>query len=257
MQTEQFSQAIVRKPSQSITNGITTADLGIPDFKKAIIQHEAYVEALRRCGLDVTVLEADEDHPDSVFVEDTAIVTDRVAIISRPSPKSRQSEIVSMCKTITKLFKDVRKIEAPGTLEGGDVMRIGSRFFIGLSGRTNKEGAQQLIAHLQDYGYEGYMVEMEGLLHLKTGVSTLGDNAILVDHLLAATGQFRSYQHIQVVAEEAYAANCIRVNDYVLFARGFPKTKKELVEAGFNLIELDMSEFMKLDGGLSCLSLRF
>ncbi|MCG8337076.1 MAG: arginine deiminase family protein [Proteobacteria bacterium] len=257
MPTEQFSQAIVRKPGLSIIRGITTADLSTPDFSKAMIQHDAYVDALRYCGLEVTVLDADEDHPDSVFVEDTAIVTDQLAVITRPAPESRQSEIISMGKTIDKMFKDVRKIEAPGTLEGGDVMRIGSRFYIGLSGRTNKEGAQQLIINLEDYGYEACTVKMDELLHLKTGVSTLGDKTILVDPELASEEQFKPYQHIKVESAESYAANCIRVNDFILFAQGYPITKQKLVEAGFKLIELDMSEFRKLDGGLSCLSLRF
>ncbi len=257
MSTEQFSQAIVRKPCYSLTSGITTADLGTPDFQKALLQHDAYVDALRLCGLKVTILEADEDHPDSVFVEDTAVVTDRMAVITRPSPKSRQSEVISMGKTINGLFQEIRTIEAPGTLEGGDVMRIGRQFYIGLSERTNKEGARQLVSHLQEFGYAGNTVEMEELLHLKTGVSTLGNNSILIDRRLANSEHFKPYQRIQVDSEESYAANCVRVNKYLLFAKGYPKSKQKLVDAGFNLIELDMSEFRKLDGGLSCLSLRF
>jgi dimethylargininase len=155
------------------------------------------------------------------------------------------------------LFDQIEQIKAPGTLEGGDVLQIGKKFFIGISERTNDNGAEQLINIVGKFGCEGFKVPMRNLLHLKTGVSYLGNDTILIDKELAMIDLFKTYHSIIVDDEETYSANCIRVNDFVVFPKGYPKTLKKLINAGFAVKDLEMSEFRKLDGGLSCLSLRF
>ncbi len=151
-------------------------------------------------------------------------------------------------------------ILAPGTVDGGDICEAEDHFFIGLSHRTNEEGAGQLTAHLAELGYTSSNVdirEMASILHLKSGISYIGDNTLVVMEEIAASEGFRAFNLIQVCAEEGYAANCVRVNDRVLVASGFPRFTAELRARGFNPLVLDMSEFQKMDGGLSCLSLRF
>jgi dimethylargininase len=202
-------------------------------------------------------MEEDDALPDSVFIEDTAVLTDKVAIVTRPFPESRIGETDAVSDVLQNLFSHVEYIEEPGTLEGGDVLQIGNRFFIGISERTNKEGANQLIGILESFGYRGFKVPLRQLLHLKTGVSYLGEDTILIGKELIQEKRFNPYKKIRVEGSESYAANCIRVNDYILVPKGYPNTFQTLTEAGFNLKEVDMSEFRKLDGGLSCLSLRF
>ncbi len=255
--SERFTKIVVKKPGSSLVNGITSANLGFPDFKEAKIQHNSYIDCLNDCGAEVIIMEADEQYPDSVFIEDTAIVTGKFAIITRPYPLSRQTETDSVSRVLFDLFEEIEQIKAPGTLEGGDVLQIDNKFFIGISGRTNKNGAEQLVEIVGKFGYQGFKIPMQNLLHLKTGVSYLGNNTILVGKELVGENLFKPYESIIVDDEESYAANCIRVNDFVVFPRGYPKTLQKLTNAGFTTKELEMSEFRKLDGGLSCLSLRF
>lgn len=252
-----FTKAIVRKPAISMIHGITTADLGKPEISLARDQHSAYIEALKQCGLEVIVLEADEAHPDSVFVEDTAVVTDRMAIITNPAPESRKGEIREIKDLLLSQQANLSFIEPPGTIEGGDVMQVENKFYIGLSERTSQSGADQLIQLLTRHNYTGIAVPMKELLHLKTGISYLGDNAIVVFGELTREPLFAGYRQIVIDKEESYAANCIRVNDFVLIPEGYPRAKSSIEAAGFKTIPLEMSEFRKLDGGLSCLSLRF
>jgi dimethylargininase len=161
-----FTDAIVKAPCQNLTQGITTAELGQPDYLLAVQQHAAYVNALRHCGLHVTELEADEGHPDSTFIEDTALVTPACAIITRPGAESRRGETVSVANELRKFFPSLHTIEQPGTLDAGDVMMAGDHYYIGLSSRTNEHGAQQLIAILEHHGLHGSMVPMADGLHL-------------------------------------------------------------------------------------------
>lgn len=240
-----------------MVHGLSAAGLGRPDYGKALEQHAAYVEALRGCGLAVIVLEADEDYPDSVFVEDTVVLSENTAVITRPGAASRRGEEKSMALALAEFYPKLGRVLAPGTLEGGDVMRAGDRFFIGLSGRTNPTGAQQLAAILQRHGYETVLVPLLKVLHLKTGVSCLGDNRLLACGEFLAQPLFSSFDVIPVPAEESYAANSLRVNGRVLVPAGFPRTRQAIEHAGYETIALDVSEFRKLDGGLSCLSLRF
>ena len=251
-----FTRAIVRAVPETIDAGITSADLGKPDYGKACEQHDRYVGALERCGLKVTVLGADERYPDSAFVEDTAVVTDRCAIIANPGAAGRRGEVHQVEEVFSGLYENVERIVSPGTLDGGDVLQVGDHFYVGLTRRTNREGAEQLSALLRGYGFGASFVKLRRFLHLKTGVAYLGGNDLVVAGELVANDEFEGFDKIFVTPEEEYCANCIRVNDHVLVARGCEKTKEKIVERGYEVIELEMSEFRKVDGGLSCLSLR-
>lgn len=253
-----FNRAIVQKPCRNIADGITSADLGKPDYQKALIQHASYVQALRDCGLEVTQLEAVEEYPDSVFIEDIALLTPKVAVVTRPGAPSRRGETEGIREVLQEFYEEIDEIQPPGTLEAGDVMMAGDRFFIGLSERTNREGADQLQAILHKNGYSTFVIELNSLLHLKTGVSYLENNTMLVAPELKESDQFDDYRTIVVPFEERYAANCIWVNGRVIIPQGYPATRKKLEDAGFeHIVAVDTSEYRKLDGGLSCLSLRF
>ena len=252
-----FKNAIVRKPGRSIVQGISSADLGRPDYNKACIQHSAYIEALRECGLEVLVLEALEEYPDSTFIEDNALLTKECAIICRPGAKSRKGETEGIGEVLKRFYDNIYIIERPGTLEAGDVMMVGKHFYIGLSDRTNTRGATQLIRILEKHGMSGSTITLEHVLHLKTGVSYLENNTLLASGEFLSKQDFTDFNIIEVEDDEAYSANCIWVNGKVLVPQGYPITKSKIEKAGYPLIELEMSEFRKLDGGLSCLSLRF
>ena len=252
-----FNTAIVRKPCKNLVNGLTTANLGKPDFQLALKQHGEYVEALKECRLQVTVLEADEDYPDSTFVEDTALLTPNIAIITNPGADSRREEINEMSKVFEGLFSNVEYIKDAGRLEAGDVMMVGNHFFIGLSERTNQDGANQLISILERYRHTGSKLALDNMLHLKSGVSYLEDNNLLLTGDFIDRLEFKKFNKILVDDDESYAANSLWINDKVLVPKGFPKTKAKIENASYKTIEVDVSEFRKLDGGLSCLSLRF
>ncbi len=254
-----FTNVIVRKPGRSLVNGITSEDLGKPDYEKALKQHETYIGALKKCGVKVTVLEADERYPDSCFVEDPAVVTKKCAIITNPGASSRKGEQVEIKKVLKKFYdeKNIEEIKDPGTIEGGDVMMVGDHFYVGLSARTNEEGARQFIEILNKYGYDGTMVPLEKVLHLKTGLAYLENNNLLVAGEFVDSPIFKDFNRVIIDEREGYSANCIWVNGTVLIPEGYGKTKKAVEELGYKIIEVDTSEYRKVDGGLSCLSLRF
>jgi dimethylargininase len=255
-----FARAIVRIPGSNFADGLTTADLGVPHFDEVLNQHAHYCDALRECSLDLTILEPDLRFPDSTFVEDTAILTPEAAIFCRPGAVSRGGEVAAIRPVIEQFHNSIFGIEAPGTVDGGDICQAGNHFFVGLSQRTNQEGMCQLAVHLNALGYTTSTIDiraMKSILHLKSGISHIGDNTLVVMDEMAANPQFRRFDQIRVSAEESYAANCVRVNGRVLVAAGFPHLTEDLAARGFSPFLLNMSEFQKLDGGLSCLSLRF
>lgn len=255
-----FKNVIVRKPCKSMIDGITSApELGKPDYDLALKQHASYIEALKKCGVGVSILEADENYPDSCFVEDTAVLTRKCAIITNPGAKSRKGEEKNIIATIKKFYAEdkIEYIKNPGTLEGGDVMMVGDYFYVGLSARTNKEGAEQFINILRKYGLDGTAVELKEVLHLKTGLCYLENNNLLISGEFIKDSRFEKFNKIIIDEALSYSANCIWVNDKVLVPAGYDKTKKQIEEAGYEVIEVDTSEYRKLDGGLSCLSLRF
>ena len=235
-------------------------DLGRPAIAGTLAQHEAYCQALERCGLTLTRLAADPRHPDSTFVEDTAVVAPGFAVLTRPGATSRQGEVEEIRPAVEQFFPSPLEIIAPGTLDGGDICEAGRHFFIGVSLRTNGEGARQLTRFLDSAGFTSSIVDVRrtrGILHLKSGVVALDERTLVAIDALAGHDAFRGYDVIRVNEDEAYAANCVRVNDHVLIADGFPRLAGSLAWRGFDLVPLAMSEFRKMDGGLSCLSLRF
>lgn len=252
-----FSKAIVRTPSRSMIDGLTSVNLGKPDYEKALIQHQDYTQALKQCGLEVTCLPAIEEYPDSTFVEDVALLTPKCAIMTNPGASSRKGEVRKIEQTVSQFYKALEKIVPPGTVEAGDIMMVGSHYFLGLSERTNMDGAKQIIEILTKHGLSGSVVTLTEVLHLKTGLGYLEKNNLLACGEFLTKQEFRKYNLLEVPLEEAYAANSVWINGTVLTPKGFPKTKALISDAGYKIREVDVSEFQKIDGGLSCLSLRF
>jgi dimethylargininase len=249
-----YTKAIVRKPGRNFAEGITTAKLGKPDFEKALEQHAAYCDALAQCGVELTVLEADERYPDGCFVEDTAVVNSRIAVITHPGAVTRRGEEAEIAKVLSG-YRTLATIETPGTLEGGDILRVENHYYIGLSERTNSEGARQLAAILSKHGFtSSEIIVMDGL-HLKSDIAYLGRGNFI------STPAFSKIVYpantVILDQDENYSANCLPVNGFLLIPGGFPKSKKKIATLGYNIIELEMSEFRKMDGGLTCLSLLF
>jgi dimethylargininase len=252
-----FKQAIVRRPCPAIVDGLTSSDLGKPDYDLAMKQHLQYMKALMSCGLNITILDPDNDYPDSTFVEDTALLTPKCAIITNPGAPSRKGETKEIASLLSGHFEDIETINAPGTVDAGDIMMVGSHYFIGLSDRTNNEGANQVIAILEKYGMSGSQVPLSKVLHLKTGISYLENNTFLAAGEFIDHPDFKSFNILTVDEDEIYAANSIWVNERVIMPAGYPKTKKKLEHAGYKILPVNTSEFRKIDGGVSCLSLRF
>jgi len=272
-----FKTAIVRPPTPNFAQGLTTVDLGIPDFSLAMRQWEAYCAALESCGLDLIRLDPDPAHPDATFVEDTAVLTPHGAMLTRPGAPSRLGEVTAIAAAVRRAYPHVEQIAAPGTLDGGDICEAGHHVFLGISHRTNAEGARQLAAHLARQGYASSTVDiraMTSILHLKSGIAAIGaagkgrggisgkGETLVVMEDMAGRAEFTGpgfadFDRLPVAADESYAANCVRVNDRVLVAAGYPRMTAELIRRGYDPLPLDMSEFRKMDGGLSCLSLRF
>ncbi len=255
-----FTRALVRPPAATFAGGITTSALGPPDLKLALEQHEEYCRTLESLGVALERLEPDPAFPDSTFVEDTAIVTRRGGILTRPGATSRMGEVESVRAALEPWFPGIEAIAPPGTVDGGDICEAGSHFFIGRSSRTNAEGAAQLTTWLARGGFESSVIDIRNtpsLLHLKTGLSWLGGRRLLADAALDGHEALRGWDVVRVPPGEAYAANCIRVNEVVLVARGFRATQHLLGRLGYEVVEVGMTEYRKMDGGLSCLSLRW
>jgi len=252
-------RAIVRPPGSSFSEGLTTVDLGRPDLARARQQHQVYCETLERCGLTLTRLPEDARYPDSTFVEDTAILAGDRAILTRPGAPSRAGEVAAIREALSAFYGTLESIEAPGTLDGGDVCEAGEIALIGISRRTNEEGARQLAAILSEEGFAARAVDIRGIgeiLHLKSGLSYVGRGRVLAIDALGGHAALRGLEVIRVEPLEGYAANSILVNDRLLIAAGYPRLEGSLRGAGYDVVPLEMSEFQKMDGGLSCLSLR-
>lgn len=252
-----FRNAIVRKPGRNLVEGLTSANLGLPNYEKALAQHAHYVQALHDCGLHVQKLDADDAHPDSTFIEDVALLTAHCAIITRPGVRTRRGETKKILPAIEKYYTNIEQISAPGTLEAGDIMMVADQYYVGLSTRTNQAGAAQLIKLLKQYDYTASIINMQDMLHLKTGLAYLENNVLLAVGEFLTNPEFKRFNIIEIPEEESYAANSIWINGTVLIPAGYPKSKALIESAGYEVVEVDVSEFRKLDGGLSCLSLRF
>ena len=256
-----FTKAITRRPCRALINGIATAQFGegTPDYDKAIAQHDKYVETLRGLGLEVLVLPGDERYPDSCFVEDPAVVMERCAVITNPARDSRNGEKYEIIDAIRKYYTDdqIFHIEAPGTMEGGDVMRVGDHFYVGQSDRTNAEGFRQFEAIVSRFGYTASPVPVTEGLHLKDFAIYLENNNMLVTEVMDKEPQFKDFNRFVIDADELYAVNSLNINGTVLVPKGFPKTQKIIEDLGYPVILMDTNEFRLIDGSLTCLSLRF
>jgi len=255
-----FTRAIARRPAPTFADGLTSVSLGVPDYDKVLRQHEAYCDALLRTGVEVLLLDPDDRYPDSTFVEDTAIVARGCAIVTRPGAQSRLGEAAEIRAPLSQFFATLDEIVAPGTVDGGDVCEADDRAFIGLSHRTNREGAEQLAAWFGKRSIPATIVDirdLDSILHFKSGWANLGDGTYVVIDELVDRLDVPHESIVRTAPEEAYGANCVRVNDVVLLAAGHPRLQADLVKRGFTPLVLDMSEYQKMDGGLSCLSIRF
>ena len=256
-----FTKAITRKPCKALIDGITTAMFGegTPNYETAIKQHDNYVETLRSLGLEVLDLEADERYPDSCFVEDPAVVMAECAIITNPATDSRNGEKYEIVDAITQFYSDdqIFHIEAPGTMEGGDVMLVEKHFYVGQSDRTNAEGFRQFQDIVAKFGYEATAVPVTEGLHLKDFVIYLEKGNMLVSPKMNEEPAFSEYTRFVIEPEELYAINSMNINGTVLVPDGFPNTLKLIQDLGYPTIVMNNSEFAKIDGSLTCLSLRF
>jgi dimethylargininase len=252
-----FISAMVKTPCKNMVNGISHANLGKPDYGLACRQHDQYILALEACGLAVTVLEPDEAFADSTFIEDTCLVTQKCVVITRPGAISRRGETRAVAEAMCGLDRPMACITSPATLDAGDVMMVNDHFYVGLSQRTNPAGAARLEQILNPFGYTVSAIPLTSVLHLKTGVSYLENNCLLAWGEFVNRPEFAAFCLLKVDDTEAYAANSVWINGRVLVPEGCDKTRAMIEAAGYDTIAVNVSEFRKLDGGLSCLSLRF
>jgi len=249
-----LTSAVVRRPGPGFSNGITTSDLGKPDGALTLRQHSDYVQALRACGLAVRILDSDDQYPDCPFIEDTAVVLGNILVITRPGAESRRGEEVRVEEALSSEFEMVRRIEEPGTLDGGDILVMDDRVWIGLTARTNRTGAEQLAGMASSMNMDARLVEIPVGLHLKTFVGSAGSGRVMIDGRLADHPAFRDVERYVVSTREAYAANCREVNGNLILPAGFPDVAEQAGIWGLRPIAVEMSEFRKMDGGVSCLS---
>jgi dimethylargininase len=248
--------AITRRPAKTMAAGITTSQLGPPVYEKALDQFDAYIKTLDHCNISVMVLDPMTDCPDAHFVEDTAVIVPEVAIVTRPGAASRRGEVASI-ENAARPYRDTVRIRPPGTVDGGDVLVIDRQVFIGLSNRTNRAGATQLGECLAAFGYTWTTVPVAAGLHFKSSVNAVSEDTLLTTQSFAKHPALARFRRLVVSEEEEYAANTLLINDHLILPAGYPDTLKKLKVLGKPIIELDTSEFRKMDGGLTCLSLRF
>jgi dimethylargininase len=249
--------AITRAVSPAIVNCELTFVARQPiDLSKAREQHRGYEQLLEKLGARVISLPAEPALPDSMFVEDAAIVLDELAVILPLGTESRRPEAASLAKALTK-YRKIEYVTAPGALEGGDVLRIDRQLFVGLSSRTNLEGIRQLTAILAPHGYQVAAVPVTGCLHLKSAVTYLGRNTLLANRAWFDANPFVDYDWIDVAPEEPHAANALTIADTVIFPASFPLTRARLEARSFLVTPLDISELQKAESGLTCSSLLF
>ena len=224
------------------------------DLELARLQHHAYVNMLRELGCDVTALPAEADLPDSVFVEDTAFILPEVAVITRPGADSRKPETDSIIQALTPLTKMVC-VQEPATVDGGDVLVLGKRIFIGRSTRSNQEAVDQLNDRLSKYGYSVTGIKLHDCLHLKSAVSRVDEKTLLINKNWVDPSDFEEFDLIEVDPSEPQAANCLPVGGSIIFPSAFPKTAARLEARGYQVITLDISELAKAEGAVTCCSL--
>jgi dimethylargininase len=249
--------AITRAVSPGIVNcELTFVARQSIELAKAEEQHRAYEQLLEKRGARVISLPAEPALPDSMFVEDPAIVLDELAIILPLGTASRRPEATSIAQALGQ-FRKLACVDLPGHVEGGDVLRVGRRLFAGLSSRTNAEGIRQLASILAPYGYEVVSVAVTGCLHLKSAVTYVGRNTLLANRAWFDAKPFSGFEWIEVAREEPHAANALLIGGTVIFPASFPRTREQLEARGFHVTPLDISELQKAESGLTCSSLLF
>lgn len=252
-----FTSAIVRRPAISVVNGLRAVDTGAPSVAGVRAEHDAYIAALGRAGAAVTVLDPLEDYPDSIFVEDPALVFGEAAILLRPGVESRAGEVAAIAPVLRERFPQVLELEA-GYVDGGDVLVTPDRVMIGLSARTDRQGADELIALLKRINRRGEIFHTpEGVLHFKSDCALVDEGTVLSTTRLAASGVFDAFRVIETPAGEEGAANALRVNDTVFVGADFPGTIDLLRREGLSVEPLATGEIAKINAGLSCMSLRW
>jgi dimethylargininase len=247
--------ALANRPSPALAAAeLTFLERDPIDVATALRQHDAYVATLRAAGLDVEVLDVNRECPDSVFVEDVAVILDEVALMTTMGTPSRRAEVAGMRAAIAR-YRDVVDMHLPATLEGGDVLRVGRRLFVGLSTRTNQAGVEALRAVAGPYGYEVVPVTVPGALHLKTGITALDDETCLVNREWVDGAPFAGFRLVDVAAGEPFGANVLRLDDQLIMNAAHPRTAAAVRALGYQVSTVDISEFGKAEAGLTCMSL--
>ena len=249
--------AITRLVSPSINQCELTLLARQPiNYKRACEQHKRYEDALRSLGLEVISLDAEADLPDSVFVEDVALVLDECAIMLNPGASSRRLEVASVEKALVP-YRDIYRIQPPATVDGGDILRVGKTIYVGLSSRSTEEAIGQMAAILEPRSYKVRAVRVTGCLHLKSAVTQVSKDTLLINPEWVSKNDFPGMQFIEVDLSEPYAANAVLVNGTIIYPSAFPKTREKLEEASIPILVVDADELAKAEGAVTCCSLLF
>jgi dimethylargininase len=249
--------AITRKVSSALVNcELSFTERRPIDMEKARAQHRAYEELLGKHGVRIISLPEESDLPDSMFVEDPAIVLDEVAVICPLGTESRRKEAPTIASALEK-YRKLAYVKLPGTLEGGDVLRVGKKVFVGVTARSNPEGIRQLAIILEHYGYDLTGVPVTGCLHLKSAVTLLGRNTLLGNRAWFDWKRLEGFEWVDVESSEPHAGNALAIGDSVIFPASFPRTRGKIEEKGIHVLPLDISELQKAESGLTCSSLIF
>jgi dimethylargininase len=252
------TDAIVRAPAPSAVSGLRAGEGPDPDFTRLLAEHQAYVTALKSLGLAVTELGPADDYPDSLFVEDPALVFAEGAILLNLGAPSRAGEGALLAPELDRRFDRVLRMQGPGHADGGDVLVLPGRVIVGLSNRTDREGAEELIGLLAQLGLHGEIAETPpGVLHFKTGCSLIDEETVFALPQMTGSPAFAGLRVVPVPAGEEKAANKLRIRDAALIAAHFPRSRDIIEGLGVRTIPLDVTEIAKIDAGLSCMSLRW
>ncbi len=254
-----YKRALVRLPGKKVFQTKTSLDpFGPVDVRLLKAQHNNYCSCLKKAGLEVITLKADPKHPDSLFVEDTAVIAGGTAIITRLKKENRRGEEPAVEEALKK-YKSIRNITHPATFEGGDVMRIGNTFYVGLSLRTNEEGIKQFSDFAKPLGYKVIPIDVKskGIMHLKCVATYAGDNLVLAREDIASISEFKKYDVLSIPKKEENFVNAVSLNDRIIIAKGSNYVVSQLRKRNLNIEELDISEIRKFDGSLTCISILF
>ena len=249
--------AITRQVSPAINQCELTHIAREPiDYERACAQHRQYEDALRALGMEVISLDSEPDLPDSVFVEDVALVLDECAIMLNPGAASRRPEVASIEKALAP-YRNIFRIQPPGTVDGGDILTIGRTIYVGISGRSTEDAIEQMKAILKSRNYEVRAVRVTGCLHLKSAVTQVSEDTLLINPEWISKKDFPKMKFIEVNPSEPYAANAVLVDDAIIYPSSFPKTQAKLQAAGIRMIIVDADELAKAEGAVTCCSLIF